>query len=97
MDPSGGATRHADMQHDGMQHEGGQGATRHDCCPADPESAPSCDPLDQCGSCTTGLAAVPGLSGPGALSPGSHRALLTPGQVAPSHALPPYRPPTIIS
>jgi hypothetical protein len=107
MEPSDGTPRyahtehagmqHAGMQHAGMQDDGGQGAASHDCCTADPESTPSCDPLDQCGSCTTGLAAVPALNGPNAMPPYSHRVLLTPGQVAPSHASPPYRPPTSIS
>jgi hypothetical protein len=100
--------QHQGMQHQGMQHEsmqraamqyeGGQGARGQDCCEAaDSESPPNCDRLDQCGSCLAGLAAVPALNGPCLVPAYSHRVLLTSDQVTPSHASPPYRPPTSIS
>jgi hypothetical protein len=103
MEPSDGAPQHMDMQHEGMQHEGmqhemGRDGAGHDCCAAaDPESDPGCDRLDQCGSCMAGAAAVPALDGASAAPACKHRALLTTDQVAPSHAAPPYRPPTSIS
>lgn len=103
MQPSGGATQDMDTQHAGMQHEGmpsepGQDSNSHDCCAsANPESDPGCAGLDQCGSCTAGLAAVPALSRACALPAASDRVLPVAGQLAPSHAAPPYRPPSIIS
>jgi hypothetical protein len=108
MQPSGGATQafsmqhtgmqHAGMQHDGMPSEPGHDSNSHDCClSANPESDPGCAGLDQCGSCTAGLAAVPALSRACALPAASDRVLPVAGQLAPSHAAPPYRPPSIIS
>jgi len=103
MQPSDGAPQpvsmqHAGMQHAGMQHEPGPDGVSHDCCSsANPESDPGCAGLDQCGSCTAGLAAVPALSRACALPAASDRVLPIAGQLAPSHAAPPYRPPSTIS
>ena len=103
MEPSGGAPQpmnmqHADMQHEGMQHEMGHDGASHDCCAAaNPDSGPGCDTLDQCGSCMAGTAAVPTFNTPYALPAFGSRVLLATDQVLPSHAAPPYRPPTTIS
>lgn len=103
MKLAGGGPAHMDMQHPGMQHEGMQhemesDGTSHDCCAAaNPEADPNCDRLDQCGSCMAGLAAVPALDGASSVPACKYRAVLTTDQVAPSHAAPPYRPPTTIS
>jgi hypothetical protein len=108
MEPSEGAPQHMDMQHEGMQHEGmqhggmqhemGHDGASHDCCAAaNPESGPGCDTLDQCGSCMAGTAAVPALNTPYAVLAFGSRVLLATDQVLPSHAAPPYRPPTTIS
>lgn len=108
MQPSGGApqpmnmqhadTQHAGMQHEGMQHEMGDDGASQDCCAAaNPESDAGCAGLDQCGSCTASLAAVPAVSRACALPAFSDRVLPIAGQLAPSHAAPPYRPPSAIS
>jgi hypothetical protein len=103
MEPSDGAPQpmnmqHADMQHEGMQHEMGHDGANHDCCASpDAESDPGCDTLDQCGSCTAGTAAVPALNTPYAVPAFGSRVLLATDLVLPSHAAPPYRPPTTIS
>jgi hypothetical protein len=90
--------QHAGMQHEGMQHEVGHDGASHDCCAAaNPESDPGCAGLDQCGSCTASLAAVPALSRVCALPAAGDRALPIASQLAPSHAAPPYRPPSAIS
>lgn len=98
MEPSGGAPQPMGMQHEGMQHETGHDGASHDCCAAaSPESGPGCDTFDQCGSCMAGTAAVPTLNTPYAVPAFGSRALLATDQVLPSHASPPYRPPTTIS
>ncbi len=98
MQPSGGAPQAMDMQHAGMQHETGRDGSGHDCCASpDAESGPGCDTLDQCGSCMAGTAAVPALHTPCAVLAFSSRVILGADQVTPSHASPPYRPPTAIS
>ena len=93
-----GAMQNAAMQHDGKQHAAGADSARHDCCAAtNPESDPGCAGLDQCGSCTISLAAVPALSRLCALPAAGVRASPLVGQLALSHSAPPYRPPSAIS
>jgi uncharacterized protein involved in copper resistance len=90
--------QHAGMQHPGMQHDPAADGAGHDCCAAaNPDSDPGCAGLDQCGSCTASLAAVPALSRPCVLPAASDRVLPIAGRLAPSHAAPPYRPPSVIS
>jgi hypothetical protein len=93
--------RHASMQsgmQSGMQADAAPDTARHDCCAAaDPESGPACDTLDQCGSCMAGTAAVPALATPFAAPTFGYRATMGADQITPSHALPPFRPPTTVS
>lgn len=108
MEPSGSPAQQADtqhagpqpgqMQHDSMQHAKGRPGSDHGCCASpDVESNPGCDTLDQCGSCMAGTAAVPALNAPFTVRAFSCLTMLCEDQVAPSHASPPFRPPTTIS
>lgn len=107
MKPSNGAPQQIGAQHAGMQHgsmqtgaqaEGEQDAAGHDCCAAaDPEASTECDTMDQCGFCTVGTAAVPALDTPFAAPTFDYRAMMGADQITPSHALPPFRPPTTVS
>ena len=88
---------HADM-HAGMQHDGSDAASGHDCCkPNDGDQDSNCDNMAQCGSCAAGLAGIASLQGQLAAPVATHLVLLGDGRISPSHAAPPFRPPTHIS
>jgi hypothetical protein len=84
--------------HAGMQHDGGDAASGHDCCEPDgSDQGSGCDNRVQCGSCAAGLAGISSLQGPVATPVATHLVLLGDGRISPSHAAPPFRPPTHIS
>jgi hypothetical protein len=96
MDPSGGSDVHA-----GMQHGDAARGDEHGCCqPADAgsdtDSDTDCADMP-CGTCAAGVLAV--LSAPALAAPLPDGAYsdFGDGRITPSHAAPPYRPPSFIS
>jgi hypothetical protein len=84
--------------HAGMQHDGGDPAAGHDCCEPDgSDQGSDCDNMVQCGSCAAGLAGIASLPGQVSSPVATRLALLGDGCISPSHAAPPFRPPTHIS
>ena len=89
---------HAGMHHADMHHKGDGGTAGHDCCaPDDGDRNSNCDNMAQCGSCTAGLAMIATMHGQAAAPIAPQHVLLSDGCIAPSHSVPPFRPPTDIS
>jgi hypothetical protein len=81
-----------------QQHHPDSSTDGHACCdPADGTDGPRCSDRQHCGSCATGVAAIPVAAAP-AVPPEWHGpAPLSGDRIAPAHASPPYRPPIAIS
>jgi hypothetical protein len=84
--------------HAGMQHDGGGDAAGHDCCEPDgSDQSSDCDNPVQCGSCAAGLAGITTLQSQASAPVATHPMPFGEGRISPSHAAPPFRPPTHIS
>jgi len=88
MGSSGDSGPHAAMQHDQEPQPAG-----HDCCQTpDSDGDQNCSEMP-CGSCATGLQAVPLAAQLVAIRPVTQHFSLGEGWVSPSHTSPPFRPP----
>jgi hypothetical protein len=81
-----------------QQHHPDPSTEGHACCdPADDTEAPRCADRQHCGSCATGVAAIPVAPAPAAPPEWASPAPLTGDRIAPAHTSPPFRPPITIS
>ena len=93
MQSDGTAAMHA-----GMQHDGDGGASDHDCCvPGGSDQDSDCDNPVQCGSCAAGLVGIATWQSQASAPVAAQLLLLGEGCISPSHAAPPFRPPTRVS
>ena len=93
MDASADTALHA-----GMLHDSDERASGHDCCqPPDSGDRQDCAGMLQCAPCATALTAVPAMSAEMRYAGDRHHAWPDDGRLTPSHSVPPFRPPKIIS
>jgi hypothetical protein len=82
----------------GQQHHLETDSDGHGCCdPSDGDERLPCSERMHCGSCSTGVAAIPIAAVPAVTPHWTTLLPLSSGVLAPSHASPPYRPPIFIS
>lgn len=93
MDLSGSGADTAPPQH----HQDG-GADEHGCCePPETEEDQCCGDRLDCGFCSSGVSAAPGVGTTPVVPESPILPMLNGGGIAPSHSAPPYRPPIDIS
>jgi hypothetical protein len=79
------------------QHHPEKASDDHGCCdPSDGDDRLPCSERMHCGSCSTGVAAIPIAVVPATAPEWTAPPVMNAGVLAPSHASPPYRPPIVI-